>query len=117
MPIVNVLLWAVLLGAAWVGYQLINFYNQAEEEANRKISSCYQRERQQHISQFDIRIGSKTVYSAVNPKHRSEFMVIGDSTIRESEQYVDYRLPSYDLLTVNDIKNEMAADSDCQSCA
>lgn len=113
MPITNLLFWLVLSGAAWIVYQLVFSYNQAEAEARREIAVCRGRIRQQRVGQFDSRIGSQTVRETEVFHHEYSFMTVGENLTTNLASEIDFQLPS--AVVVN--HNEMAADTDCQSCA
>lgn len=115
MPITNLLFWLVLLGAAWIGYQLLNSYNQAEADALREIAVCRGMDRHQRAAQYDIKVGSHIVYKPVVSQHRTSFMSVGDQLNSSYESTIEFRLPS--ALATDSDQIEMTAVADCQSCA
>lgn len=112
MPIINLLFWLVLLGAAWIGYQLLSSYNQAEADALREIAVCRGMDRHQRAAQFDIRIGGRTFGEPVRSQYKTSFLTVGDNMNINMAPAIEFQLPA----AVENHK-EMAADTDCQTCA
>ena len=112
MPITNLLFWLVLLGAAWIGYQLLGSYNQAEADALREIEDCRGRARQYRAAQYDIRIGGRPTSVPAASHHTANFMSVGDNMNFNMASAIEFQLPA-----ASDKNKEMAADIDCQTCA